>query len=104
MSRGVWFVAGAGVGVYAMTRARRLAEAFTPDGMRDRIGAAVVGVRMVAEEVSTGRAEAEPMARERWGLAPTAAPRLEQSRVIPTARPSPDGSSATNAETKEDET
>jgi len=36
MKRGLWFAAGAGAGVYAMARARRLAEAFTVEGLRDR--------------------------------------------------------------------
>ena len=36
MRRGLWFVAGAGAGVYAMVRGRRAAEAFTADGLRDR--------------------------------------------------------------------
>ena len=35
--QGFWFVAGAGVGVYAMVKARRAAEAFTPEGLRDRL-------------------------------------------------------------------
>ena len=43
MNRGLWFVAGAGAGIYGMIRARRAAEALTVDGMRDRVGAAVVG-------------------------------------------------------------
>ena len=34
MRRGLWFVAGAGAGVYAMVRGRRLAEAFTAEGLR----------------------------------------------------------------------
>ncbi|MEZ5191145.1 MAG: DUF6167 family protein [Nocardioides sp.] len=36
MRRGLWFVAGAGAGVYATACARRVAEAFTADGLRDR--------------------------------------------------------------------
>ena len=37
MGRPLWFVAGAGVGVYAAARARRAAEALTADGLRDRV-------------------------------------------------------------------
>ena len=66
MRSGVWFAAGAAAGVYGMVRVRRLAEAFTPDGMRDRIGAAVLGARMLAEEVAQGQADAEAQLRERY--------------------------------------
>ena len=37
MSRTLWFVAGAGAGVYGMVRGRRAAEALTVDGLRDRV-------------------------------------------------------------------
>ncbi len=57
MSRGLWFVAGAGAGIYAMVRGRRAAEAFTADGMRDRLGAAGVGLRMFRDEVAQGTVE-----------------------------------------------
>jgi len=69
MSRSLWFVAGAGAGVYAAARARRAAEALTIDGLRDRVGAAVIGLRMVRDEVAQGRAEAEPELRRRMGVA-----------------------------------
>jgi hypothetical protein len=61
----VWFAAGAAAGIYGMVRVRRLAEALTPDGMRDRIGAAFVGARMFREEVAQGQAEAETQLRAR---------------------------------------
>lgn len=77
MSRGIWFVAGAGAGVYGMLRARRAAEAFTPDGLRDRVAAAVVGARMFRDEVAQGRADAEPALRERMGLVPAGTPELQ---------------------------
>ena len=69
MSRGLWFVAGAGAGVYAMTRARRVAEAFTADGLRDRLHALDVGARMFRDEVAAARGEREPELRRRLGLA-----------------------------------
>ncbi|WP_232676021.1 DUF6167 family protein [Nocardioides sp. R-C-SC26] len=65
MSRAVWFVAGAGAGVYGMLRARRVAEALTVDGLRDRVGAAAVGARMFRDEVAQGKAEAEFHLRDR---------------------------------------
>ncbi|GAA4824968.1 DUF6167 family protein [Nocardioides caeni] len=67
MIRGpVWFTAGAAAGVYGMVKARRLAEALTPDGMRDRIGAAVLGARLFAEEVAQGQADAEIRLRQHY--------------------------------------
>ena len=76
MNRGLWFVAGAGVGIYGMIRARRAAEALTVDGMRDRVGAAVVGARLFRDEVAQGRAEAESGLRERLGVMPHGTPEL----------------------------
>jgi hypothetical protein len=68
MSRAVWFAAGAGVGVYAMTRARRAAEAFTPDGLADRLAGLSLGLRLFRAEVGAGAAEKEIDLRERMGL------------------------------------
>ena len=70
MRRGLWFAAGAGVGVYAMTRARRLAEAFTVDGLRDRWEAVGLGARMLRDDIAQGQAEKETELRERYGLPP----------------------------------
>jgi uncharacterized protein DUF6167 len=70
MRRGAWFVAGAGAGVYAMIRGRRLAEAFTAQGLADRWQALTVGARLFREEVAQGQAEAETELRERFGLMP----------------------------------
>ena len=70
MARSLWFVAGAGAGVYAMTRARRAAEALTADGLRDRLSGLGVGVRLFRDEVAAGRAEKETDLRERMGLVP----------------------------------
>jgi hypothetical protein len=69
MRRGFWFVAGAGAGVYVMIRARRAAETFTPDGLRDRAAGLSVGAHLFAEEVRAGMAERETELRERLGLA-----------------------------------
>ena len=71
MGRPLWFVAGAGVGVYAAARARRAAEALTADGLRDRVRGWQVGARLFAEEVQQGRAERETELREQLGLRPT---------------------------------
>jgi len=69
MRRGFWFVAGAGAGVYVVVRARRAAEAFTPDGLRDRLAGLSVGAQLFAEEVRTGMDERETELRERFGYA-----------------------------------
>jgi uncharacterized protein DUF6167 len=69
MSRALWFVAGAGAGVYAMTKARRAAEALTPEGLADRLAGLSVGARIFGEEVRAGMAEKENDLRERVGLA-----------------------------------
>lgn len=71
MGRPLWFVAGAGVGVYAAARARRAADALTADGLRDRLRAWQVGARLFAEEVHHGRTEREAELREHLGLRPT---------------------------------
>ena len=69
MSRVVWFAAGAGLGVYAMTKARRAAEALTPEGLADRLAGLSVAARLFRDEVETGMTEKEIDLRERLGLA-----------------------------------
>lgn len=76
MSRSLWFVAGAGAGVYAVARVRRATEALTADGLRDRARGIAVGARLFGEEVRAGREEAEHDLRQRLGLAPTGRPEL----------------------------
>ena len=76
MNRSVWFVAGAGAGVYAIVRGRRAAEAFTADGLRDRLSGLAVGMRMFRDEVAVGRVEKETELRERLGLVPHGTPEL----------------------------
>ncbi len=76
MSRAVWFVAGAGAGVYAMVKARRAAETFTPEGLRDRAAGLGVGAHLFAEEVRAGMTEKETELRERLGLVPDGPPEL----------------------------
>ena len=69
MRRGFWFAAGAAAGVYGMAKARRVAEAFTADGVRDRAGAASVGARLFREEYQQGRTDAEADLRQRIEVA-----------------------------------
>jgi hypothetical protein len=79
MGRPLWFVAGAGVGVYAAARARRAAEVLTAEGMRDRLRGWQVGARLFAEEVHQGRVERETELREQLGLRPHGLPELTTS-------------------------
>jgi Family of unknown function (DUF6167) len=80
MRRGLWFVAGAGTAVYVMVRGRRAAEAFTVDGLKDRLGALEVGARMLRDEVAQGRADKESELREKLGLVPHGRPELDGGR------------------------
>lgn len=64
MSRAIWFIAGAGAGVYAMIRGRQAAEVLTADGLRDRAQAIGVGARIFVEELAQGRVEKEAEVRE----------------------------------------
>jgi hypothetical protein len=82
MSRGLWFAAGAGAGIYAMVRGRRAAEVLTYDGLHDRLGALAVGARLFRDEVAQGRAEAETQVRARFG-APTLDPTPQLERGTP---------------------
>ena len=97
MSRTVWFVAGAGVGVYAMVRARRMAESLTPDGLADRLAGLSLGLHLFGAEVRAGMAEKETEVRDRLGRAsPANPPELPQGRAA--VATSPAGTSAPNRE------
>ena len=87
MSRTLWFVAGAGAGVYAMTRARRVAEALTPEGLADRLAGLSVGARLFGDEVRAGMAEKENDVRRRVGLTFHGSPTPGLDRLD---RPGPD--------------
>jgi hypothetical protein len=80
MRRGLWFVAGAGAGVYLMIRGRRAAEVLTVDGLQDRLSGLAVGIRMFRDEVAEGKAEAETELRQRFALAPHGRPELAAHR------------------------
>ncbi|HSV41646.1 MAG TPA: DUF6167 family protein [Nocardioidaceae bacterium] len=82
MNKGLWFVAGSAAGAYAVTRARRTAEAFTYDGLHDRLSGLFVGARLFGAEVKHGAAEKETELRERLELMPT-----DRSLEVEAARP-----------------
>jgi hypothetical protein len=77
MNRGFWFVAGAGAGIYAMVKARRAVEAFTPEGISDRMAGLGLGARLFAEEVRAGMTEKETELREQLGWTLDGPPALE---------------------------
>jgi hypothetical protein len=92
MNRTFWFAAGAGVGVYAMTRARRAAEAFTPEGLADRLAGLSLGAHLFGQEVKAGMAEKENEVRRRLGVAfPEAPLELSEAHSAP-ADPGSDSS------------
>lgn len=97
MRRGLWFVAGAGAGIYAMIRGRRAAQALSADGLRDRLSGLEVGARMFRDEVAQARTDKETELRERYGLVPHGPPELEggRHRAVST--------SSTSAETDDEE-
>ena len=64
MSRVVWFAAGAATGVYGLIKARRTAQAFTPDGVGARVAAWQAGARVFGDEVRAGMTERETQLRE----------------------------------------
>ena len=70
MRRGFWFVAGASAGVYAVVRGRRAAEAFTAEGLADRMHGWQHGARLIREEFTAASNEREIELRERYGLEP----------------------------------
>jgi hypothetical protein len=80
MNRGLWFVAGAGAGIYAVIRGRRAAEAVTAEGLHDRMEALFLGARLFRDEVAQGAAVRETELRERFGVLPherASTPQLE---------------------------
>jgi len=86
--RGFWFAAGAATGVYALTKARRTAEAFTPEGLRDRLAGVSLGARLFREEVRTEVEERENELRTRLKLGtPEPARALASTDADTTAEP-----------------
>jgi hypothetical protein len=82
MNRTVWFLAGAGAGVYAVARVRRVAEAFTPDGLADRLAGLSVGLQLFRDEVLAGAAEKDNDLRERLGAALHGTPQLPSAPAV----------------------
>ena len=75
MRRGFWFAAGAASGVYALTKVRRTADSFTPDGLRDRMAALSLGAYLFRDEVQAGMSEKENELRAQLRLEVSGSPR-----------------------------
>lgn len=99
MSRGIWFVAGAGAGVYAMVRGRRAAEALSVDGLSDRINGLLAGARVFRDEVAQGAAEKETELRERLALPPQGA--SGTAALLPSQEAGPEPGPETSTDTEE---
>jgi hypothetical protein len=54
-----------------MVKARRVQEALTPDGLRDRGRALALGARMLRDEAAQARTDKEHQLRDRLGLPST---------------------------------
>lgn len=87
MSRGLWFVAGAGAGVYVVTKARRLADSVTAEGLRARWQGLRHGARLLTEDVRTEQARREEELRESLGLPAPPIPDRQLPAGVPTGRP-----------------
>lgn len=83
IGKGAAFAAGAVAGVYATVKVRRAMEAFTPDGIRDRISAVGVGARMMRAEFAHGAAEAESHLREQYDLVAAQRRAMEHKQLEP---------------------
>jgi hypothetical protein len=83
MSRALWFVAGAATSAYAIVKARRAAEAVTPDGIRDRLAGLTLGAQLFGDEVRTEMAVRETDLRERLGLGLDGTPQINAAPAAP---------------------
>lgn len=93
MSKAFWFAAGAVSGVYGLVKARRTAQAFTPDGVGARAASWQAGARTFGAEVRAGMAERETQLRDQLRLSAGDSTRLidEPSTERQRAESSPDG-------------
>ena len=66
--RTLWFLVGAGAGVYTSVKARRLAYRLTPAGLADQAAALGLGMRAFGDEVRAGMAEREAQIADELGL------------------------------------
>ena len=104
MSRTLWFAAGAGVGLYAVARARRAAEALTPDGLADRLSGLALGLHLFREELRAGMegSETEVRARLAGAFPGDAAGRSDARPALTSSRPDSPASRPADSPTDSD--
>jgi hypothetical protein len=95
MNRTLWFVAGATTSLYVMAKARRAAEALTPEGLRDRLAGLSLGVHLLTEEARTEMAVKEEDLRRHLGLT------LHGNSELSGSRPAIAGHGPDNSATRE---
>ncbi|UPK76972.1 DUF6167 family protein [Nocardioidaceae bacterium SCSIO 66511] len=78
--RTLWFLVGAGAGVYTSIKARRLAYRLTPAGLADQAAAVGLGFQAFGDEVRAGMAEREAQIAEELGLPPQRTPQMIEQR------------------------
>lgn len=83
MSRTLWFVAGAATSAYTLVKARRAAEALTPEGLRDRLAGLSLGAQLFGDEVRTQMTARESELRERLGLGLDGTPQIGAAPAPP---------------------
>jgi hypothetical protein len=74
----MWFMAGSAAGMYALAKARRTVQAFTPDGIGARVAALGAGARVFVDQVAEGMAEREQQLLAQLELPPADRPLLEK--------------------------
>jgi F0F1-type ATP synthase membrane subunit a len=72
MRRILWFVIGTVVGVYAVTRLKKRAQAFAPDSLQQSAEKVASAIRHFGDEVRAGMAERETELRDALGIDTTA--------------------------------
>lgn len=73
MKRMIWFAVGTAAGVYAVTKLRQRARAFTPQGVFGAVDRVAVAVERFGDQVRAGMTEREAALRDALGLDPSAA-------------------------------
>lgn len=92
----MWFMAGSAAGMYALAKARRTVQAFTPDGIGARVAALGAGARVFADQVTEAMAEREQQLLRQLELPPADRPLLERpapqapgaAEALPSSTPS----------------
>jgi len=82
MSRALWFVAGAGAGLYGALKARRVAYRVSPAGLADQVAALRLGAQTLADDIRTGTRDREAELAVELGLSPRPRRPAEAGTVV----------------------